>query len=194
VYSVADVVYYLGSVLGGRIVGVRRPILLLFLAQYERRDGIVVRYVYHGSPITRAQFFIWNGGVFSNEIHDVLDTLPGDDETPVTLYTPPVNPDTIPGRVASRIRRVAEEYAHHDADTLTAIIQYTLALDEHPTSHYQGLNIDEYLRMTGLGPYDTPLTSRTHSYCSWGVLCGVGGRIEHFLDYRRETLGKGWPP
>ncbi|GEM_PF-888136 len=151
-YTVYDVVVYLIKRLGGRVKGVKKLMKLVFLIQYERRNDRVIKYVFKGKPITKAEFYIWSYGPLSNEVYEVIDERlrVDDSDVPVIIKLPTFNINRsekiLPEQVKKRIDYIVEKYGDLHGFELEKISLELLELDELKKSEYMGSSVDNYIR------------------------------------------------
>jgi len=151
-YSTFDVVVYLMKKLGGRVKGIKKLMKLMFLIQYEKTKGTIVKYLYRGKPITRAEFYIWSYGPLSNEVYDAVEGgLEVDDsDIPVTVKLPQqLNVESVENRlpeaVKRRIESVIRMYGELQGFELERIAVKMLELDEFKKQEYMGSPVDNYI-------------------------------------------------
>jgi len=162
-YDVYDVVYYLLWRLGGKVKGVKKLMKSVFLIQYERHGEGIVKYLHRGKPVACASFYIWNYGPLSNEVYQVIDELPGDDEEYPVVLRLPENVDLkaltrkLPEPVKKRIDDVVERYGHYHGFELERLVNDMLGLDPYVKDEYRGVDVDKYLHDVGLGPFKIQL-------------------------------------
>jgi len=147
-YDTEDAVLYLLEKLGGSVKGVRKLMNLMFLLQYERNNNTIVKYLYKHEPITKAEFFVWNSGILSNEVYEVInEKLKIDDnETPavLSLSEPPLV--KLPDQVKERIVYVAKNYGNMMIYELEQKVMGTLEMDENAKTKYNGVLVDSYIK------------------------------------------------
>ncbi len=151
-YSVYDVVIYLLKRLGGRVKGVKKLMKLVFLIQYERKNEEIIKYLFKGKPITRAEFYIWSYGPLSNEVYEVIDERlrVDDSDVPVIIRIPLFDTSRsekiLPEQVKKRIDLIVEKYGSLHGFELEKISLKLLELDDYKKSEYMGSPIDDYIR------------------------------------------------
>lgn len=151
-YSIYDVISYLIKRLGGEVKGVKKLMKLIFLIQYERKGDKIIKYLFKGRPVTRAEFYIWSNGPMSNEVYEVIDErLRIDDrEIPVIIKLPLIDISIferrLPEIVKKRIDDIVNRYGWLYGFELERISLKILDLDDLKKSEYMGSPIDDYIR------------------------------------------------
>lgn len=165
-YTTRDVVLATISTSGG-FDSVHGLVLTLFLAQYEvqpwvergRLVRLVREYYYGGRPLVAGDWYIWDGLPWSNEVDEAVDGLA--DEGLVIIehqgpWASPIrpsgmaNPPGLPGLVMSRIANALGRYASYTPWGLRNLVRWLLGLGDYDKAlYYNGLGINEYLRLVG---------------------------------------------
>jgi len=151
VYAAEDVVFYILRSSGG-VHGLRKLVLLTFLADYERVGGAVVKYLYGGRPLSGAKFYVWPHSVMSNEVWRAAegDAVKArvDQLGRVVLYTD-AEP-RLPPEVAARLREVLAKYGGLRGGQLERLALKLLRLNPEDLADYAGVWVDDYLRESGV--------------------------------------------
>jgi len=158
-YGAEDVVLAITRI-AGRALDIRALQLLAFLAQYEVRGVIrraIVKYLYGGEPITRAEFYITDIGVVaSDEITGAATRL--ESIGAVTIYWKGnktyieyrKGEPRLPPQVVERIEKVVKKHGRKDRRKLARKTMNMLRLrDKEKIEEYIGWHVDEYLHEEG---------------------------------------------
>jgi len=123
------------------VYGLRKLVLLTFLADYERIRGAVVKYLYGGRPLSRARFFLWVHGPMSNEVWRVAESdavrARVDQLGRVALYTD-AEPH-LPAEVQTRLRGVLSRYGELRGGQLERLALRLLRLRPEDLADFMGM-------------------------------------------------------
>jgi len=126
---------------------------LVFLAEFERASGVLVRYFYGGRPLSRANFFFWGRGVTSNEVWRVVhsdEVGARVDEVGRVLFYAEAEPRPLPPPVETRLRETLAKYGEVGGGELERIALKTLGLGPRDTYRLTGTAVEQYTRDAGL--------------------------------------------
>jgi hypothetical protein len=147
-YGVRDAVLYVAKRL--RCFKASKLMSMVFLAQYDVERDVVYEYRCGGRPLARAEFYIWNTGVVSDEVYDVLedfDVVPGEFGLELCYGGPAPQ---LPQPVAARLSDVAARYGGWKPWQLERHVKKLLGLDIlEKLSDYVGARLYTYLRSEG---------------------------------------------
>ena len=151
-YATRDLVAYIVSRFRGGVEGVKKLMKLVFLVQYGFPRHLfgrgVVKYLYGGLPVSRAEFFIWEFGPMSNEVYEAIEGSGFDvvtrDLTTYIVYGGP-RPE-LPPPVAKRVDGVLGRYGRKRGRELEKLTLKLLRLEDPvKKGEYMGLLVDDYL-------------------------------------------------
>lgn len=155
-YDVGDVVAYVTYRLES-VGSLKKLMKLLFLIQYETRRLFTpraVKFLYHGAPVTRAEFFIWSFGPMANEVYDALEDesrfrIEPAEEGPAYTVRYLGDPPKLPPPVAKRVDDVLKRYGGYKAWELERKVNQLLGLEPEKKEEYMGYAVDKYLQLEG---------------------------------------------
>jgi len=127
---------------------------LVFLTEYERAGGgQLVRYFYGGRSLSRANFFFWGKGIWSNEVWRVVHSdevgARVDSVGRVLLYAE-AEPRPLPPPVETRLRETLAKYGEVGGGELERVALSVLGLGPRDAYRLAGTAVEQYTRDAGL--------------------------------------------